>query len=420
MIYILISLGILVLIAGFLAFRFYQSNKDLKQKLLILNQSLDLKTSQMSAVELELDSIKRENIALIEKKARLEGDIEREKKNNEQMLHAIKEINENAKNEFKVLSQSILDERIKAHKESTEENLNNILKPLKTQLETLKTHISEIHTSDSKDRNNLIGELKILKELNSKMSQEAANLASALKGSNKAQGNWGEMILEKLLQDSGLTKGREYSTQETFTSDDGNLRPDVIINLPNNKKIIIDSKVSLLDYEKFCSKNQFSEDDLQRHILSLRTHIKGLSKKNYENILNIQNLDFVLMFIPVEGAFLDALRYDNDLFNFAYNQNIVLVSPTTLLATLRTIGNIWRNEKQNSSTQDILNTAIGLYDKFYAFFETLESIGKNIDSLKTSYQKSLNQLKDGKGSIYSRIEKLESLGLKTSKKLSEK
>ena len=234
------------------------------------------------------------------------------------------------------------------------------------------------------------------------------------------------MILEKLLEDSGLVSGRDYSLQQTHKNENGDfLRPDVIVNLPNNKKIIIDSKVSLKSYESFVGKSSADSgesadnSDFLAYIFSLKNHIKELSKKNYESLLDGASLDFVLMFIPIEGAFLDAVRYDSELFTFAYNKNIILVSPTTLLATLRTIGNIWRNERQNSNIQEILNTASALYDKFNGFYESLEEVGKSIKKADEFYAKSLNQLKDGKGSLYSKIQRLEDLGVKFKAKLSE-
>lgn len=403
------------------------SNKRAKQfleRVKYLDSLNKIGESRIKSLENEVDSLNNQNRILSDERASLRTSLEYERKINTEKLEEFRALKEQSKNEFKVLSHDILEANLKIQKQSQRDDLDSMLKPLQLQIDAFKRQISDIHSTELKERSDLMAEIRHLRDLNIKISTDADNLSKALKGNNKTLGNWGEMILEKLLQDSGLVNGRDYNLQQTHKNEDGNfLRPDVIVNLPNNKKIIIDSKVSLKNYESFIAKSQNSADsgisELTAHIFSLKTHIKELNKKSYENLLEGSSLDFVLMFIPIEGAFLDAVRYDNELFSFAYNKNIILVSPTTLLATLRTVGNIWRNERQNNNVAEILSTASALYDKFYGFYESLEEVGKGIERANGAYLKSLNQLKDGKGSIYGKIQKLEDLGVKYKAKLSE-
>ena len=260
----------------------------------------------------------------------------------------------------------------------------------------------------------------MLKDMNQQITQEAKNLTEALKGQSKTQGNWGEFILESILEKSGLVKGREYVVQESLTSESGRrFQPDVIIKLPENKSIVIDSKVSLVAYEKFIS----SEDEnqkalaLREHINSIRSHIKNLSSKNYQNLYQLESLDFVLMFMPVEPAFALAVQNDQTIFNDAFEMNIVIVSPSTLLATLRTISSIWRQEKQNRNALEIAKQSGDMLDKFTAFVEDLLTVGKGLISVKDNYDKAMNKLTDGRGNLINRAEKIKQLGAKASKSL---
>jgi len=259
-----------------------------------------------------------------------------------------------------------------------------------------------------------------LKELNQQMSKDAINLTKALKGETKTQGNWGEFILESVLEKSGLTKGREYVVQESHNDEEGRrFQPDVIIRLPEGKSIVIDSKVSLIGYEKMVS----AEDDAQRliagkeHLASLRAHIRGLSEKNYQQLHSLKSLDFVLLFVPIEPAFAAAVQLDQALFNEAFDKNIVVVSPTTLLATLRTIASIWRQEYQNQNAQEIADQGGKLYDKFVAFSEDLIKLGNQMDTAKKTYEESMKKLTDGSGNLITRVEKLKKLGARSSKVL---
>lgn len=399
--------------------------KSLIERISYLDSLNKINESHIKTLENKLDTLSIENRTLSDERTAFRTSLEYERKINAEKLEEFHTIKEQSKNEFKILSHDILEANLKIQKQSQKDDLDLLLKPLQLQIDMFKKQISDIHNIELKERSDLMAEIRHFKDLNIKISTDAENLSKALKGNNKTLGNWGEMILENLLKDSGLVEGRDYILQQTHKNEDGDLlRPDVIINLPNNKKIIIDSKVSLKSYESFINKSQngvndISSSDLMAHILSLKTHIKDLSKKSYESLLDGYSLDFVLMFIPIESAFLEAIRYDSELFTFAYNKNIILVSPTTLLATLRTICNIWRNERQNSNVVEILNTASMLYDKFNGFYESMEEIGKGIERANVAYLKSLNQLKDGKGSIYGRFQKLEDLGVKYKTRLSD-
>ena len=256
--------------------------------------------------------------------------------------------------------------------------------------------------------------------MNQEITKEAKNLTEALKGQSKTQGNWGEFILESILEKSGLVKGREYLVQESITAESGKrFQPDIIIKLPENKSIVIDSKVSLVGYEKIVSSENENEKQLglREHINSIRSHIKNLSSKNYQNLYQLESLDFVLMFMPIEPAFALAVQQDPQIFNDAFEQNIVIVSPSTLLATLRTIASIWRQEKQNKNAVEIARQSGELLDKFIAFVEDLISVGKGLDSTKENYVKAMNKLVEGRGNLVSRTEKIKQLGAKANKTL---
>ena len=329
-------------------------------------------------------------------------------------------LNERFTKEFENLANRIFDDKSQKFTEQNKNNIGELLNPLGEKIKDFEKKVNDVYISEGKERASLKNQLEMLQQLNQQMSKEANNLTKALKGENKTQGNWGEFILESVLEKSGLVKGSEYKIQESYTNEEGKrLQPDVIINLPENKTLIIDSKVSLNAYERFSSAEN-DEERLQaakEHILSLRTHLKGLSGKSYQNIHQIQSLDFVLLFIPIEPAFALAVQSDAGLFNDAFEKNIVIVSPTTLLATLRTVASIWRNEKQSANAIDIAKKAGDLYDKFEGFIKDLIEVGKKIDQTKANYSDAMNKLVDGKGNIINRFEELRKLGAKADKQL---
>jgi DNA recombination protein RmuC len=280
--------------------------------------------------------------------------------------------------------------------------------------------VEDVYDKESKDRVSLLNEIIHLKTLNERISEDAVNLTNALKGQSKTRGSWGEMILERVLEESGLQKGREYEVQTMYASEEGQRRhPDVIVHLPEGKDIVIDSKVSLTAYEKYCTAGTEETRDkrLKEHIISIRTHIKSLSEKRYEDLEGIRTLDFVLMFLPIEGAFWTAIESEQGLFNEAFDKNIMLVSPSTLLATLRIINNIWRYEDQNKNALIIAKKAGDLYDKFVGFIEALDDVGQKIDKARESYQTARNRLTDGRGNLIKRSEELRQLGVKAQKEL---
>lgn len=324
--------------------------------------------------------------------------------------------------EFENLANKILDEKSSKFTQQNKENLKTILNPLQEKIQTFEKKVDNSQKESISMHAALKEQLSGLKEMNTQISKEALNLTKALKGDNKAQGNWGELVLERVLEKSGLEKNREYFVQQSFTNDHGKrVLPDVVIHLPDNKKMIVDSKVSLTAYEQLVN----SEDETERnqfikeHINSLKRHIVQLSEKKYEDIYKIESPDFVLLFVPIEPAFAVALNEDNSLYNKAFEKNIVIVTPTTLLATLRTIDTMWNNEKQQRNAIEIARQAGALYDKFEGLLKDLINIGKKIDATKTDYNSAMNKLVEGKGNLITSVEKLKKMGAKAKKKLPE-
>jgi DNA recombination protein RmuC len=322
--------------------------------------------------------------------------------------------------EFENLANRIFDEKTTKFSEQSKTNIAEILNPLKERINEFQTKVEETNKDSISRTAALREQLQTLKEMNQQMSSDAQNLVKALKGDTKTQGDWGEIQLEKILERSGLRKGEEYSIQESYTVDDGKRkRPDVIVNLPEEKKIIIDSKLSLVSYERFVSAEEEDErkNQLKAFIDSVKRHIKDLSDKNYHSIFESGTLDFVLMFIPIEPAFSLSIQYGENLYVDAYDKNIIIVSPSTLLATLRTIANIWKQEYQNQNVIEIAKQSGALYDKFVGFVEDLKSLGERMDQAKGSYVTAMNKLVDGSGNLIRRVEKIKKLGAKTSKSL---
>ena len=322
--------------------------------------------------------------------------------------------------EFENLANKIFEEKTGKFTEQNKTQLTEILDPLKERISEFQNKVEQSN-KESIDRNAALRQqLLSLKEMNQQMSQDAQNLVRALKGDAKAQGDWGEIQLERILERSGLRKGGEYTIQESYTTEEGNRRrPDVIVNLPEDKKIIIDSKVSLVSYERIVSAETDDEKNihLKSFIESVRKHIKELSDKQYQNLFEEGSLDFVLMFIPIEPAFSLAIQFGENLYGDAYDKNIIIVSPSTLLATLRTIANIWKQEYQNKNVLEIAKQSGALYDKFVGFVEDLKGVGEKMNQAKSSYEGAMKKLSDGSGNLINRAEKIRKLGAKTSKSL---
>ncbi len=345
---------------------------------------------------------------------------ENEFKIKEENLKEKIELLETSKDRLKVEFENLANKLFEENNKKSSSNLNQLLTPFKDQLNSFGKRVNDIHNEETKQRVNLLSEIKNLKELNNQISQDALNLTKALKGENKTQGDWGELILSKILEQTGLREGVEYSTQGSYTDENGKrLRPDVIVHLPQNKDIVIDSKVSLTSYVNYTE----SETDEQREnaikelIKSLYAHIKGLGAKSYENIEEVKTLDFVILFIPIEGAFMLAASKDNNLFKTAFENNIMLVSPSTLFATLRTIENIWRYEHQNENALLISKKAADLYDKFASFVTDIENIGTHLGRTQKSYDEAMKKLSLGRGNLLRRSEEFIELGVKAKKKI---
>ena len=335
----------------------------------------------------------------------------------------LENINKRLKDEFENLANKILDDKSKKFTEQNRNNLTLILDPLKEKISSFEKKVTETYEKSLADRTSLKTELKNLQELNIKISEDATNLTNALKSDVKKQGNWGEIVLERVLERSGLTKGVEYVREMSVRSEDGDLlRPDVVIHLPEKKHLIIDSKVSLKDYEAFINADTQEEKEmfLKKHVASIKTHIKLLSEKKYQLTEEFDTPDFVLLFMPIESAFGAAVSADIDLFNFAWERKIVIVSPSTLLATLKTVESIWRQEKQTQNALEIARQGGNLYDKFISFVNDIEKLGNQINTVSKTYGEVHKKITSGKGDLISRAEKLRELGAKTSKILPDK
>ncbi|MBV5282739.1 MAG: DNA recombination protein RmuC [Paludibacter sp.] len=318
--------------------------------------------------------------------------------------------------EFENIATKILKERSDEFTVSNNKHMTEILNPLKEKIQLFEKKVDETYDKELRDKISLREEVRKLTELNTRISQEANNLTNALKGDVKKQGNWGEVILERVLERSGLTRGQEFEREVVVEGADYSVqRPDVIIHLPDNKHIIIDSKVSLVAYERFISAEteEHRVVHLKEHVNSLRSHVKLLSEKNYQNAQNLNTPDFVLMFLPIEASFSVAVQGDSEIFSYAWERKIVIVSPTTLLATLRTISSIWKQENQTKNAQEIARLSGALYDKFIGFTEDMVKIKTNIDRTSSAYDDAVKKMKDGSGNIIRTAEKIKELGAKT-------
>ncbi len=335
----------------------------------------------------------------------------------------VEKLNEKFTKEFENLANKILDEKSTKFTHQNKENLDAILKPLQEKIQNFEKRVEETNKEDIHRSADLVQQIIGLKNLNLQMSQETQNLTKALKGDTKLQGNWGEMILESVLEKSGLQKDREYFRQQSFISEDGNrLFPDYVIHLPGEKKLIVDSKVSLVAYENFVNSTEELEKPthLRNHLLSLKNHIKGLTEKNYHKLYDMESPDFVLLFIPIESAFAIASMENPSLYADAFAKNIILVTPTTLLAVLKTIDSMWQNEKQKQNAIEIANQAGRLYDAFANLTAELIKLGNQLNTAQNTYGDTMKKLSEGKGNLISRVEKLKVLGVKASKKINER
>ncbi|MGV8835954.1 DNA recombination protein RmuC [Cellvibrio sp.] len=400
-----------------------QHANELQQSLGVSQQdAAGLREKTRHFDELQQQSLRKDEqlTHLVKENTELKTRLEQERKNFAEQLALLQNAKVELAKEFENLANKIFENKQQQFNLNSKSLLDNTLDPLKLQLTEFRKKVEDVYEKENADRNRLSGQVVELQKQAQKIGEDAVNLAQALKGNSKAQGNWGEVVLERLLEESGLQKGREYDTQVNFTGTDGSrLMPDVIIHLPENKDIVIDAKCSLVDYEKFCSSDDETERKyfLNAHVNSLRSHIKSLSIKDYEKLDGIKALDFVFIFIPIEAAFMFALQHEPGLYREAYDRHIILVSPTTLLATLRTVENIWRYEKQNKNAERIAKEAGALHDQFVLLLESLDAIGNSLNKTQEAYSKARDRLQTGRGNLVKRVDDIRRLGAKTKKSI---
>ena len=389
------------------------SNKD-EQK-----SAQEVLHQQLEKLQNEREEIRTEKEVLAIQLSKKEADFDHLLERNKEQKQEVEYLQKKFTTEFENLANKILEEKSSKFTLQNQENLKIILAPLQDKILHFEKKVEDTHKESIDYHAALRQQIIGLKDLNEQMNKETINLTKALKGDNKMQGNWGELVLERVLEKSGLEKGREYDVQQSHTVDGQKKIPDVVIHLPEGKKMIIDSKASLIAYEKFVNEEDENERKihLNNHLLSLKKHVEQLSSKNYHTLYNIESPDFVLLFIPIEAAFATALNHDNYLYNKAFEQNIIIVTPSTLLATLRTIDSIWSNQKQQQNAYEIARQAGALYDKFYGFIGDMEKIGKKIDDAKSEYGFAMNKLVEGKGNLVNSVQKLKKMGAKTNKNL---
>ena len=432
---------IVSLLIGFLIGRFLFPKRTQKPaNSEFLEQKLQMATAQIEEqknerreerqnFEKKLENLQVDNEILRENKVELsvmlsrkESDFDHLWERHKEQKNEVADLQQKFTKEFENLANKILEEKSLKFTEQNKMNIASILSPLQEKIQHFEKKVDDTHKQSIDYHAALREQIRGLSDINAQMSKETINLTKALKGDSKVQGNWGELILERVLIKSGLEKGREYEVQQSFTTEIGSkVLPDIVINLPDGKKMIVDSKVSLTAYERFAN-----EDDeiaqanfLKMHVQSIRRHIDQLASKNYHDLYKMESPDFVLLFIPIEIAFALALKEDSNLYSSAFEKNIIIVTPTTLLATLRTIDSMWTNQKQQENAMEIARQAGALYDKFEGFVTDLTRLGKRIDDSKTDYDSAMNKLIEGKGNLIGSVEKLRKMGAKAKKELPE-
>ncbi|MDX1594657.1 MAG: DNA recombination protein RmuC [Gammaproteobacteria bacterium] len=368
----------------------------------------------------ELRALGEQAAGLRESKARLEERAEAQQRHDRERFAELENARKRMTEEFQNLANRILEEKGKAFSERSQNSLDALLRPVREQLDGFRRKVEEVHLSDTRERASLREQLEMLKQLNQQMNDEARNLTRALKGDKKSQGNWGELVLERVLEQCGLRVGQEYEVQGSYRDEDNRLlRPDVVVHLPEEKEIVIDSKVSLVAWTRYVA----AEDDAAResalrdHVLAVRNHIRSLSEKDYAHLKGVRSLDFVLMFMPIEAAFMAAFQHDEKLFGEAFEKRIAVVTPTTLLATMRTVESLWRNERQNDNARRIADQAGRIYDKLRGFLEDFERIGTQLATVQNSYDGARNKLTDGRGNLLKQVESFRKLGVSVRKPL---
>lgn len=400
---------------------------DLRQKLGAAESTVAGHVEQLSRLQIEKDELAalrdRLNLAqqgLSAQVAELNTMLTAERAQTGEKLQLLKNAEEELSNRFKMLANEILEDKTKRFTEQNQTNINGLLEPLRVKISEFQGEVQKVYVQEGKDRSALSEQVRQLMSLNNQLSRDAHNLTSALKGQAKAQGNWGELILERVLEASGLRRGYEYDVQESHTRSDGSrAQPDVVVHLPEDRHLIVDAKVSLTAYEAHANSDSdvLRDAALKRHLDSVRAHIKELSEKNYQQLYGLKSLDFVLMFIPVEPAFMLAISHDNELWQEAWRKNVLLVSPSTLLFVVRTVAHLWRQEQQNRNAQEIASRGAELYDKLAGFVEDMDRLGERLNQARDVYDKAYGKFASGRGNVIRQAEMLKGLGLKPTRQL---
>ena len=421
--FIFIALGVGIFIGKLLFSNKSNSEKAAAQeKINGLLFQIEQYKNQVIQLGKEKDSIQSEKENFAIQLAKKENDFENLWERNKEQKQEVEQLQEKFTKEFENLANKILEEKTTKFTEQNKENLKNILTPLQDKIQLFEKKVEDTHKESIDYHAALRQQILGLREMNEQMSKETLNLTKALKGDSKMQGNWGELVLERVLEKSGLEKDREYFVQQSHTTDSGNrVFPDVVINLPDGKKMIVDSKVTLTAYERYINEenDELKTQYLKEHVISINRHVEQLGSKNYQDLYQMESPDFVLLFIPIESAFAIALNEDTNLYNKAFEKNIVIVTPSTLLATLRTIDSMWANQKQQENALEIARQAGALYDKFNGFVEDLILVGKRMDEGKKAYEDSMKKLYTGNGNLITSVEKLKKMGAKAKKSLPE-
>lgn len=396
---------------------------ELEKQLGILNDRLSSLQKEKKEALQKQENVQKEKEEAEKRVVSLKSDYNHLQERLDNERKEVEDLQKKFKTEFQNMANAILKQNTREFNETSHKNMSDLLNPLKEKITDFEKKVEETYQKGKIDQTVLKEELKRLQEMNMKLGEEAGNLTKALKSDSKKQGNWGEVVLERILERSGLIKDEEYFLQYTATSEDGKTyRPDVVIKLPEEKHLIIDAKVSLTAFQEYISAEEAGKKEryLKQHLLSIRNHVKELSEKNYQNLKELNTPDFVLMFMPVEPAFGAAVQADADLFNFAWEKRIVIVSPTTLLATLRTVASIWSHERQTRNALEIAKQGGKLYDKFEGFLRDLEKIGDNLGKAQVSYTEAHKKLVSGRGNLLGQVEKLKTMGAKATKQIDKK
>ena len=404
-----------------------EDSENIKQEIVNLSSELKIKDDRLNMLNDNLQEVKKESndkenqvINLQRNIAGKESDLKHITERLNEHKKEVEELQDKFKIEFENLANKILEEKTGKFTEQNKKNLDEILNPLKDRILQFEKKVDETHKKDIEDRASIQERIKNLVETSNQISEDAKNLTKALKVDSKAQGGWGEIILENILERSGLVKDREYFVQQSYKDESGSrFQPDVVVNFPDNRTVIIDSKVSLTAYERYASADGKDEQEraLNDHLVSIKKHIKDLSEKKYQDLVDINSLDFVMMFLPIEPSFLIAIQREPDLWNFAYNKGIILISPTNLIAVLKMISNFWEQDLQNRNVMEIARQSGALYEKFLGFVSDLKEIEKKLDGARNAHQSAMKKLTTGKDNLVSKVERIKKLGAKTEKEL---